>query len=592
MVFVNSFQVRGPNVAYTPTAIDATFRYDRTVVKKDADGNAVATPVSTEYAFRTKATVGRVGLLLVGLGGNNGSTLAAAVAANKRGTTWMSKHGQHAPDYLGSLVMASTTRVGHDEVSGEDVFAPLRSILPMAHPNDLVIGGWDISGMNLKDAMARAKVLDYDLQRQLGDEMEKIVPMPSVYYPDFIAANQEARADNVVSGSDKLTHLNHVRADIRRFKEDHKLDTVIVLWTANTERFCDVLPGVHDTAENLLAAIDASHAEVSPSTLFATAAILEGAPYINGSPQNTLVPGVVALAERERVFIAGDDFKSGQTKFKSVMVDFLINAGIKPKSIVSYNHLGNNDGRNLSAPSQFRSKEISKSNVVDDMVASNAIMYEEGEHPDHVVVIKYVPAVADSKRAMDEYTSDIFMGGTNTIAMHNTCEDSLLATPLIIDLVLLCELSTRITYKTAGMDDYECFHPVLSLLSYMLKAPMTPPGTPVVNALFKQRSCIENLLRACVGLAPENDLRLEHRAIPRSCWRSLTDAKLRAAQGHTNGHLPNINGNSHAHVGGNGNGCHLAGNGNGPSNRHVGDEAVCPPSHGGQNGDGAQNGQL
>lgn len=93
------------------------------------------------------------------------------------------------------------------------------------------------------------------------------------------------------------------------------------------------------------------------------------------------------------MFIAGDDFKSGQTKLKSVLVDFLVTAGIKPSSIVSYNHLGNNDGKNLSAPQQFRSKEISKSNVVDDVVASNPILYKPGEKPDHVVVIKYVPFV-------------------------------------------------------------------------------------------------------------------------------------------------------------------------------------------------------
>ena len=60
------------------------------------------------------------------------------------------------------------------------------------------------------------------------------------------------------------------------------------------------------------------------------------------------------------------------------------------------------------------------------------------------VVIKYVPYVGDSKRAMDEYTSEIFMGGKNTIVMHNTCEDSLLAAPIIIDLVILAELCERI----------------------------------------------------------------------------------------------------------------------------------------------------
>ena len=66
--------------------------------------------------------------------------------------------------------------------------------------------------------------------------------------------------------------------------------------------------------------------------------------------------------------------------------------------------------------------QISKSNVVDDMVESNRILYEKGEKPDHCVVIKYVPYVGDSKRAMDEYTSEIFMHGLNTIVLHNTCE--------------------------------------------------------------------------------------------------------------------------------------------------------------------------
>lgn len=170
------------------------------------------------------------------------------------------------------------------------------------------------------------------------------------------------------------------------FKETHGLDKVIVLWTANTERYSDILEGVNDTADNLLAALKQGHEEIAPSTVFAIASILEGAPFINGSPQNTFVPGAIDLAERHRVFIGGDDFKSGQTKLKSVLVDFLVNAGIKPLAITSYNHLGNNDGMNLSAPQQFRSKEISKSNVVDDMVASNAILYKKNEHPDHTVV--------------------------------------------------------------------------------------------------------------------------------------------------------------------------------------------------------------
>ena len=246
-----------------------------------------------------------------------------------------------------------------------------------------------------------------------------------------------------------------------------------MLWTANTERFADILPGVNDTAENLLTAIKAGHEEISPSTVFSVACILENAPFINGSPQNTFVPGAIELAEQHGAFIGGDDFKSGQTKMKSALVDFLINAGIKLTSIASYNHLGNNDGKNLSSQKQFRSKEISKSNVVDDMVAANDVLYEKDEHPDHTVVIKYMPAVGDNKRALDEYYAKIFMGGHQTISMFNVCEDSLLASPLIIDLVIIAELMTRISWRThadgATDNDYKGFHSVLSILSYMLK---------------------------------------------------------------------------------------------------------------------------
>ena len=245
-----------------------------------------------------------------------------------------------------------------------------------------------------------------------------------------------------------------------------------MLWTANTERYADVVAGVNDTATNLLNAIDAGHEEIAPSTIFAVASILEQAPFINGSPQNTFVPGALKLAEERGVFVGGDDFKSGQTKMKSALVDFMINAGLKLTSIASYNHLGNNDGMNLSSQKQFRSKEISKSNVVDDMVAANPVLYQPGEHPDHTVVIKYMPAVGDNKRALDEYYAEIFMGGHQTISLFNVCEDSLLASPLIIDLVVITELMTRISWRLADENAdpaYKSFHSVLSVLSYMLK---------------------------------------------------------------------------------------------------------------------------
>ena len=462
---------------------------------------------------------------MIGIGGNNGTTLAATVLANRHNIVWHTKSGVQQPNYIGSVLRASTIRLGVDPITDKDVNVPLGDVLPMVHPNDLVLGGWDISGLPLDKAMARAEVLPWDLQHQLAGHMANLAkPLPSIYYPDFIAANQEARADNLIPGNDRQVHLERLRADIREFRSVNDLDRVVVFWTANTERYSDVIPGVNDTADNLLKAIKNSHPEVSPSTLFAVAAILEGEPFINGAPQNTFVPGVIELAERERAFIAGDDLKSGQTKLKSVFAEFLVNAGIKPLAISSYNHLGNNDGRNLSAEAQFKSKEISKSSVVDDMVDANRLLYKppvpgakgkdaRGEHPDHVVVIKYVPAVGDSKRAIDEYYSEIFCGGRSTINIFNECEDSLLATPLILDLSILAELLTRVKYKdvSAGETEFSSLYSVLSLLSYMLKAPLVKPGTDVVNSLGRQRNALETFLKACLGLEGSTDLLLKSR---------------------------------------------------------------------------------
>jgi myo-inositol-1-phosphate synthase len=463
------FTVNSPNVEYTDETIKSKYTYRTTDVSQNAEGKYVAIPKETLYDFKVDRKVPKTGVMLVGWGGNNGTTVTAGIIANKRNLVWETKEGKRAANYYGSVIMSSTTKLGVDSKSGKEIHIPFHDLLPMVHPNDLVVGGWDISGMNLSEAMDRAKVLSPSLKQLVRKEMATMKPLPSIYYPDFIAANQEERADNILEGSKASTaHVEQIRKDIRDFKSANGLDKVIVQWTANTERYADMVPGVNDTAANLLKAIDAGHEEIAPSTIFAVASILEGVPFINGSPQNTFVPGAIELASQHNAFIGGDDFKSGQTKMKSALVDFLINAGIKLTSIASYNHLGNNDGMNLSSQKQFRSKEISKSNVVDDMVAANNVLYKEGEHPDHCVVIKYMPAVGDDKRALDEYYAEIFLDGHQTISLFNVCEDSLLAAPLIIDLVLVTEIMTRVQWK-ADKAEYAGFHSVLSILSYMLK---------------------------------------------------------------------------------------------------------------------------
>merc|ERR1712151_1490165 len=222
--------------------------------------------------------------------------------------------------------------------------------------------------------------------------------------------------------------------------------------------------------------------------------------YLNGSPQNTFHPAVIEYARQNGSLLAGSDYKSGQTRFKTIMSDFLIGSGLRLASCVSYNHLGNNDGKNLQEDKCFQSKKISKAGVLDDAMAANPILYPHGHDViDHEVVIKYVPFVSDSKRAMDEYSSQIFMGGTNTITSCNVCEDSLLATPLMYDMIVLGELFSRMQI------DGQRLGPVLSYLSFFFKAPITNHEEYVVNSFSRQRETLTALLKVSAGILPDDN---------------------------------------------------------------------------------------
>jgi myo-inositol-1-phosphate synthase len=444
------------------------------------------------HKIKTESKVPKLGVMLVGLGGNNGSTFTAGILANKKQQEWETKRGTEHPNFHGSFTQSATTHVGYqyNEKTGKlaDVFKPVKELMPMVNPCDFEISGWDISKMNLYEACKRSHVLEPTLVNALQKDLEGMVPLPAVLNQEFIAANQSDRVDNVFSGSNQEC-IDKVKKDIQDMKA--KTDKVVVLWTANTEMF--LLPEIKDIAD--LKERIASSTGLPSSVLYCIAAIEEGVLYLNGSPQNTFHPGIIEYAREKGAFLGGSDFKSGQTRFKTMMSDFLIGAGIRLSSVVSYNHLGNNDGKNLQEDKCFQSKKISKAGVLDDAIKSNDILYPKGnETIDHEVVIKYVPFVQDSKRALDEYSSSIFMNGINTISSYNICEDSLLATPLMIDMVILGELLTRMKVNDETMG------PVLSYLSFFFKAPSTNHEEYVINSFSRQRECLVNLLKAAAGM--------------------------------------------------------------------------------------------
>ena len=210
------YTVSSPDVVYSDSAIKTKYTYRTTSVTKTANGQYVAVPKESVYDFKVDRTVGKVGTMLVGWGGNNGTTITAGIIANRRGLVWDTRQGKQAANYYGSVVMSSTVRLGVDSTTGKEINLPIHDMLPMLHPNNLVIGGWDISGMPLAEAMNRAQVLEPTLKNLVSKEMATMTPLPSIYYPDFIAANQEDRADNVLEGSKAcLAHVEKIRQDIR-----------------------------------------------------------------------------------------------------------------------------------------------------------------------------------------------------------------------------------------------------------------------------------------------------------------------------------------------------------------------------------------
>jgi myo-inositol-1-phosphate synthase len=452
--------------------------------------------VKEDYNFDVLPLHKKLGIMIVGLGGNNGTTFTIAVLAHQLRKTWNNKNGTHNPLFFGSLSQYGSVHIGYDD-NNKPCSKLYKEMLEMNNIDDLIISGWDIVKDNLYTSSVNQKVVDSDLRDQLKSKLEKIVPLPSVYYPNFIAKNQESRVNNTLNFKHKKDDLKHIINQIQHFKSSNKLEQVIVLWSGSTERFNK---GNWDNYSDLLKAIEEDDPEISPSIIFAVAAISCNCIFLNGSPQNTLVPAVIDYAKIRNSFVGGEDLKTGQTKLKSVITDFLVSSGIKPLSITSYNHLGNNDGKNLREYPQFQSKEITKKNVIDDLVENNPILFKEGP-PDHCVVIKYVPAVGDSKRAIDEYYSKICLDGRHTLSIINTCEDSLLASALILDIILFSDLLTRIKVSQNGNDFKHLSH-VLSFLSFFFKSPIVNDNEPIINSFFNQKYGLENLFRVINNLPP------------------------------------------------------------------------------------------
>ncbi len=414
---------------------------------------------------------GRLGVLCVGLGAVS-TTLIAGVELIRRGLG----------EPVGSLTQLGTVRLGRRT----DGRAPLiRDLVPLADLDDLVFGAWDVFPDDAYVAAAKAGVLEVERHLEpVADALRAVRPMPAAFDPDYV---KRLDATHTKGAMPRRAMLEAIRDDIRAFREEHGCDRLVMIWCGSTEVYID--PGsAHADRAALDAAIDADDPAISPSMLYAYAALLEGVPYANGAPNLTVdAPALRDLASDAGVPICGKDFKTGQTMVKTALAPMFKARMLGMEGWYSTNILGNRDGEVLDDPESFRSKEHSKLGVLDTILQPELYPGLYGDI-DHVVRINYYPPRGDNKEGWDNIDFFGWLGYPMQLKVNFLCRDSILAAPLALDLVLFLDLAQR-----AGMGGIQ------EWLSFYFKSPQTAPGLYPEHDLFIQLTKLKNTLRWLAG---------------------------------------------------------------------------------------------
>jgi myo-inositol-1-phosphate synthase len=381
----------------------------------------------------------------------------AGILANRLKIDWKGPKGESmSPNYNGCITQLDQRGV-HGGVGYRDL------VKGLADASMAAVGGWDIRPTKPGDALLEAQVLDYDLVRQVKDEMNKVKTFRGLFDPRFIGSSQHKTANYILTEQEAKSDseaLKCLRADIRYFKwRNGVVGHTTVIWSASVEPNSEVVESIQTTNE-LLMCIDMTEEErggpLPPSILYATAALLEGCSFVNGGSQNTLsCPGLAELAQQQLgVYCLGTDFKAGQTKFKTAAVEYIRTMGLTPRVIASSNHLGNNDMRNLASA---KAASDAKLKVKHDIFAP----WEE-EDLDHKVSIMFTPYINDDKRDFVEYTSLGFLGQPHTMVTYTRASDSVLCVPLMIDVAIWCDYFSGRSWP---------FDKVGKALAYLFKVP-------------------------------------------------------------------------------------------------------------------------
>jgi len=413
---------------------------------------------------------GKLGVLTPGMGAVS-TTLMAGVELVRR--------GESVP--VGSLTQMGTIRLGKRT---ENRTPKIKDFVRLAGLDDLVFGGWDVFPDDAYKAAAKAGVLDAKDLAKAHKFLKNIRPMKAAFDQNYV---KKLQGTNVKKGKTKFDLAEQIRDDIREFKKKNKLDRMVMVWCASTEVFMKA-EAVHKDLQSFEKAMKANHPAIAPSMLYAYAAISEGVPYANGAPNLSVdIPALEQYAKDRNVPVGGKDFKTGQTLMKTVL-----SPGFKARMLglngwFSTNILGNRDGEVLEDPGSFKTKEESKLGALEYILQPKLYPELYGKFT-HKVRINYYPPRGDNKEGWDNIDIFGWLGYPMQIKVDFLCRDSILAAPIVLDLVLFLDLAKR-----AGMRGIQ------EWLSFYFKSPMCAPELYPEHDLFIQLMKLKNTLRWMVG---------------------------------------------------------------------------------------------
>jgi myo-inositol-1-phosphate synthase len=427
---------------------------------------------------------GKLGVMIPGMGAV-ATTFVAGVQAVRRGLA-------HP---IGSLTQMGTIRLGKRT---EGRSPSINEFVPLAEINDLVFTGWDPFEDDMYAAARKAGVLEKELLDNIKPFLSQIKPRPAVFDRQYV---KRLDGPNVKKGKTKMDLAEQVRDDIRDFKKTSGASRLIMIWCGSTETFLQPT-GVHQTVKSFEQAMAKNDENIAPSMIYSYAALSEGVPYANGAPNLTVdIPAMHELSRRNQAPICGKDYKTGQTLLKTILAP-----GFKARMLglsgwFSTNILGNRDGEVLDDPGSFKTKEESKLSVLEHILQPELYPQLYGNIC-HKVRINYYPPRGDNKEGWDNIDIFGWLGYPMQIKVDFLCRDSILAAPIVLDLVLFLDLAKRST-ELCGLGIQEW-------LSFYFKSPMTAPGLYPEHDLFIQLMKLKNTLRHLKGESLITHLGLEY----------------------------------------------------------------------------------